>query len=34
MNAEHKTDYREGEAVLQGDMKAKKRGGRYEERAE
>lgn len=30
VDAEHKTDCREGEGVLQGDMK---RGGRYEERA-
>ena len=28
-----RTDWREGEGVLEGDMKAKRRGGRYEEGA-
>lgn len=33
VDAERKTDRREGEGALQGDMKARKRGGRYGERA-
>lgn len=33
VDAEHKTDWREGEGVLQGDMKARSRGGRYKEGA-
>lgn len=33
VDAEHKTDWREGEEVLQGGMKKRRRGGRQKEGA-